>query len=567
MTNPVLFQPLGNPVILHSQLPDSGDVDPRLTRTHYFDGRLLTAADLNRDQLYLDQRLRETGEALGDGILQGLEATLEPTSSRIRVQPGVAVTAAGRALTLNRELTADLGDRALVSEVNEGAHRRFDRGLYALVLRFQEVRSGVAEVFPQDLGTERRLQTDVIADALQLGLVPLPLPLPQARLSVSIRSRLSRVLMADSEVSALLPEDSVALGVLAIRDDRPEWLDGELLRHPLRTEADPQGDLARHYESLFRDVMASRVSAATGEFAATEYFSLLPPVGSLPKGALDPVNGRQSFFPKYFNVWVAPIRRAEVALVQRESMRLPAMDLGRDEPVDVVVLAALPNEDFGHYARRLEREYDPETRRLPFLDLLRLRLYPRRPVHELDTDAATWQAIWDAIDDQDLFYVRRPTRVAETAISGIVLARGVDPDSLPSSDAPPPAADQDLLLDEDSALLNRLGLAALRTLRPPSGQPAETAAVTLQSESGNDADTVLGCMRILLRVERHYDSAVWQTLLTVARGDALGAFLEALTAEQDGGASTGEAVATIGSAFGLTAGLVTAWQDLVPADA
>ena len=40
----ILFQPLGDPTAAGMGLATVADIDPRLTRTHYFDGRLLTAA-------------------------------------------------------------------------------------------------------------------------------------------------------------------------------------------------------------------------------------------------------------------------------------------------------------------------------------------------------------------------------------------------------------------------------------------------------------------------------------------------------------------------------------------
>ena len=67
------FQPIGNPLVSERGLERIADIDPRLTRTNYFDGRLLTAEDLTRDQIYLDQRLREVGQTMGHGVMQGLE--------------------------------------------------------------------------------------------------------------------------------------------------------------------------------------------------------------------------------------------------------------------------------------------------------------------------------------------------------------------------------------------------------------------------------------------------------------------------------------------------------------
>ena len=179
MSNQPIFQPLGNPVPTAGLKERVADVDPRLTRTHYFDGRLLTADDLNRDQLYLDQRLREVGQTLGSGVMRGLELSFDAVTGALVVQAGIGVSAAGRVLELKHTLEVDLGERAAISRHNKGKHRRFDRGLYAVVLRYAEARRDIAEVFPRDLGEKRAFHYDVIAESVQLGLVALPQPLPQ----------------------------------------------------------------------------------------------------------------------------------------------------------------------------------------------------------------------------------------------------------------------------------------------------------------------------------------------------------------------------------------------------
>jgi hypothetical protein len=475
---------------------------------------------------------------------------------------------AGRVLELGRPLTVELGDRALIAQLNQDQYRRFNRGLYAVVLSYTEVNTDIAEVFPRDLGERRSVQHNVVTESVQLGLVPLPQPLPQQQ-PLTIRAHLIREYLGDGQAAGVIPEDAVALGVLAIREDRPEWLDTALLRHPLRPAATPgalQADLARHYEILLRDVMNYRRAGSLGDdFAAAEYFKLLPPAGSLPKGAIDPMRGRQGFFPEAFHVWTAPIRLADVELVRQESMLLPPIDLSLDEPVDVIVLAPLPNRDYGYFAQRLERAFDPESRRLPHLDLLRLRLYPRRPVHELDTDEATWQAIWDRVPAESLLYIRRPTRAAETAVSGIVLAQGAALPEPTEPAEPTPADAGGLLQDEDAVLLNRVNVERLGALRPPTDAAGETALAQIGTEFGSDAAAVQGCLHLLLRIERHYDALIWQTLLSLARAEALPAFLEQLTAAQQPGVATGDAVASAGAGFGLDSTLLGDWQTLATA--
>lgn len=579
----IQFQPIGNPLTSVRGLERMADIDPRLTRTHYFDGRLLTAEDLTRDQIYLDQRLREVGQTLGQGVMRGLEVTFDRVTGQLTLNPGVGISSAGRVLELSKPLSIDLGDRSLIAQLNKGKHRRFNRGLYAVVLRYAEVRTDIAEVFPQDLGDKRGFNFDVISEAVQLGLVPLPQPLPQQNW-LTIRANLIREYLGDGQAAGLIPEDGIALGVLAIRDDRPEWLDEELLRYPLRAALRPgdiQMDLARHYENLFEDVMSyRRAGSLGGDFAASEYFRLLPPVGSLPKEAIDPMRGRHGFFPESFRVWTAPIRMSDLELVRKESMQLPPIDLSLNEPVDVIVLAPLANRDYGYFARRLEREFDPTVRRLPYLDLLRLRLYPRRPVHELDTDEATWQSIWDRVPEESLLYIRRPIRSAETAISGIVLAQGTELPEPTEPAEPTPADGGGLIQDEDAVFLNRINLPQLGSMRPPNDTligeldrsitpslilSGEAALSRLISDFGDDAGVVQACLYILLRVERRFDPVIWQILsILVESAEELDLlkFYKELSDAQDSGSSTNDFVQRTGVAQNWDSALLNTWQRL-----
>jgi hypothetical protein len=567
MATDVSFKPMGSQITTRKSLERLADVDPRLTRSYYFDNRLLTAEDLNRDQLYVDGRLREVGQTLGYGILNGLDVDLDQSDGTISVTPGLAVTRAGRVLELGRRLTLDLGERAEIMELNEGRSRRFDRALYAIIVKYAEVGTDIAEVFPTDLADKRGFQYDVISEGVQLALVRLRFPLAQQN-PLHIRASLMQRMYGDNTADGFIPEDAVALGILAISNDRPQWLDAELLRQPLRADAEPgdlQQDMSRRYQNIFNDIMdARRNGSLNGDFAATEYFRLLPPVGSLPKESLNPVAGRQGYFPENYNVWTAPVRKSDVELIMNESMVLPPIDLLSGEPMDIIVLAPLSNSDYGHYAQRLERPLNTETRKLPAIDLLRLRLYPRRPVHELNTDEATWQAIWDTVEDDDLIYIRRPLRAAETRVSGIVLAQGIDLPSTPPEESTPTPADGGLLQDEDSVFLNRINVTSLSNLRMGESTASSDAVADMETEFANDAFVLQQTLSIFLRVERDYDEQIWQTVLSLARAEQLPAFLQALIEGQDDDTLTGNVVANIGASFGLDAGLVSEWSSAVP---
>ena len=116
----ILFQPLGNPLAASRPMEKIADIDSRLTRTHYFDGRLLTAEDLERDQIYLDERLREAGKVLGEGVASGLELSFDRYSGLLTLEAGYGVTRHGRILQLDEQLTVNVTDSALISQLNKG---------------------------------------------------------------------------------------------------------------------------------------------------------------------------------------------------------------------------------------------------------------------------------------------------------------------------------------------------------------------------------------------------------------------------------------------------------------
>jgi hypothetical protein len=570
MANGINFAPMGNQVKKYHGLERVADVDPRLTRSHYFDSRLLTAEDLNRDQLYLDGRLRELGQALGYGIVRGFEISLSLSDGNLTVTPGLGISRAGRVLELTRELTINTADRAEISELNNGSYRRIDRALYALVVKYTEEGTDIAEVFPTDLGSQRRYSYDVMTEGVQFSLVRLPQPLAQQN-ELIIRANLLREWINDPTAGGAVPEDGLALGVLAISNDRPIWLDAELLRQPLRAltrAGDLQQDLSRRYDKLLNDIIAQRASASlNNDFAATDYFRLLPPVGLLPKGAIDPVVGRQGYFPEHFNVTIAPVRLADLELVRAESMSLPPIDLSSREPIDIVVMVPLNNLDYAKEAQKLERAATTAGDPMPSQNLLSLRLFPVIKPHELDTDRDAWIAIWNKLNasSQSLFYIRRPLRAAETSLSGIVLARGVPliPATATAITSP---ADNGLYLDEDATILREFNMEMIRELRPPIELTEEQeAAEKMEDGFGNNVAVIKLVMQILLRIERTYDTVIWRTLVELASAatnptEKLSLFVKLLLDEENKEKSIAEIVIEFSTDLSLSLDLANQWE-------
>jgi len=89
---------------------------PELRRLHFYDGRLLTADDLDREQEYQRERSHLHNRLLhGWGVADGLE--VRSTGGRIRVSPGVAIDQRGQYVIVReeREVAVAASDTAKAS--------------------------------------------------------------------------------------------------------------------------------------------------------------------------------------------------------------------------------------------------------------------------------------------------------------------------------------------------------------------------------------------------------------------------------------------------------------------
>lgn len=71
-----------------------------LTRLHYFDGKLLRADDLDREQQYLRSLVHLSNQAGGSGAVHGFDVALSKKGDALVVGPGMAIDPKGRVLLL-----------------------------------------------------------------------------------------------------------------------------------------------------------------------------------------------------------------------------------------------------------------------------------------------------------------------------------------------------------------------------------------------------------------------------------------------------------------------------------
>jgi|GEM_PF-913680 len=77
---------------------------------NFFNGRLLSAEDLNKEKLANLEGRKQVGQAMGDGVAYGLEVSLPESamSASVTVQPGLAINRRGRTLSLYDSVTLAL---------------------------------------------------------------------------------------------------------------------------------------------------------------------------------------------------------------------------------------------------------------------------------------------------------------------------------------------------------------------------------------------------------------------------------------------------------------------------
>ena len=565
MSTTIHFKPLGEGLKSPAEYPLS-DINGQLTRSNFFDGRLLTAEDLTREQVYIDERLRELGRVYGQGIIDGLQVQL--ASGQLTIYPGQALSSSGRVLLLGEPLNIDLNNAAQIRLLNHNKYHYIDYGLYAIVLQYAEQSREIAEVFPTQLSKPEEPQANIIVEGVSVSLIKLSVSLNQQD-PYAIREQLIAAEGRHQPMNYNLPEDSVALGIIAFDNNSPAWLDSELLRQPVREEITEQSineDFFRRHYKLYRDIIEDqKYTGVNGKLQAKEFFSTLPPVGPVPRAAINTNTATQSYFPDNYTVSIVPVNYNELNTILSESMSLSPLLLDKDEAGDIMILAPLQEHEFLTIARKMEGNKITQKNGLP--EIQPLLLSPGMLSISTDnSDKTHWDLIWNRLEGDELYYIKRPQRAAETGVSAIVLARGAvqqeETGSTASADsvtgatttttststdntttAEPAAATPWLmpslaagnnrlapsgftprkvnLLSEDETLLRFVNFDVMAKTRPPRNSFEKNALAKLMEKNAQDSQFMLHLMTLLMFIDRRYDTSLWRTMLQLAnKGDS-----------------------------------------------
>lgn len=361
--------------------------DGGLRVTNFFNGRLVTGADMTREQTARREAVGRIGLATGDGIVEGLEVEKSAAAGSepiVNISAGLAVNRCGQVLSLANDVTINLLNRLGTTEqastifancqpLRVGTYAA-GFGLYLLVLSPVETREGSAPTGGLR-NTFAACNTDVILEAVQFRLLPIDLflaneTLPSNRLRNYIAyrcfgtaetqgffqnplgsSRSSYGLMDEMRDKTLSKSD-VPLAIINWTANGLIFVEMWAVRRRLTKRND-----AKDWTQLGSDRRLSETEAIIAQFAdhikdaqpeindfreieAADFFYYLPPFGMLPlaTSALKAGFNLENFFGDKRLDDVAMLDGERLQPLMREALMHEPVNLTSDEKIQVYLI-------------------------------------------------------------------------------------------------------------------------------------------------------------------------------------------------------------------------------------
>ncbi len=358
---------------------------PGRRRPLYFDGRFLTAADLSADQNYVRQRLADMGRAIGFGVIAGLRVTLNAARNGVAIGAGHGITPSGELVMLappgpypvlfanleeQQQVQLQLGLRSRPQSSTTTQATR--DGLFVLALRPVEFASDPVASYPTTLDGSRSVRDGSTVEAVAITLVPYVERAGANATAEQRRAQVAREVFYERSRSLAL-QDALPLAVILFSNGTAVWVDEPLARREVGTESGLAVTLNPRPRALleawlaqYRAQLAEVVRA--GSTLASQVFSVLPPVGTLPASAIEWEAGfdaglRQSFFPPAADIEFSFVAEDELPALVDEGLALPPVDLSAgDEALDhlaLLVLAPVPRSALQDIRRNLDSARRP----------------------------------------------------------------------------------------------------------------------------------------------------------------------------------------------------------------
>lgn len=335
------------------------------TRPLWFDGRLLTANDMERDQNYFLQQQAALARAAGFGVIHGL--TVDTVASggtadaeTLIVRAGQGLTPSGRLVMISQDLTVRLSDLAEEQNLetqfgiaeNATPVERTRTGLYVLALRAVQFTANPVASYPSSIQSSRRQDGDTV-EATAVSLVPYPDPAGNLN-SQNRDAALARQIFVAGDKGALA-DSLLPLAMVSLQRGAIEWIDIWLVRRDSAPASgalrlglsDPvvqQAFLLQYDAQLQNAVNGLRGQNLPASFPATDYFQALPPAGRFPLDGIDVIHFTQIFFPPQSNVRLCLVPEDELPSLIEDSLSLAPIDLTLPAAgyADLSILALVP---------------------------------------------------------------------------------------------------------------------------------------------------------------------------------------------------------------------------------
>lgn len=387
-------------------------------RPQLFAGRALTPQALATDQAERSGRLATAGQALAPGVVGGLDVKLEQSegATLLSVSAGLGHTASGEDVRVTRPLRVALDE--LVVWLPDGdqtlATLRASAGTspLALVLLLEPIVIGRADALdardPCELDAgDFAFEDAQWLDGVRLVATPLPFPLPPA--GARFRNELAYGIFEREAALApgeLLPWEGTGLAIALLGFPSAAldpFIDANVVSRGGGQASARRGLLPgvggrRLWQARFRQFMEELAELDIAPLAAaglSSRFRHLPPVGTLPAGALDVRGDRgephlplpeSPLFPRSFVLESVPVELESLDDLLAGGASLAPLDLEAREQVQVLV--PLPQQYFDPDVLLVEDETPDEFRAAIRLFLLRLnhRLGRRLFLRDDETD-------------------------------------------------------------------------------------------------------------------------------------------------------------------------------------
>jgi hypothetical protein len=360
-----------------------------LQNTNFFNGRLVTGADMTREQNARREAVSRLGQAVGEGIAEGLRVEIVSNAENnpvVGITAGRAINRCGQVLGLFEETSVNLVERVGTVEQESTVFSRCPQsavtgtyaagfGLYLLVLSPISTKQGSAPTGGLK-NSFAACSSDVILEAVQLRLLPVDPFLANEALPGRNRLRnyiayrcfgtpktqqfyknpsgfsLESYGLLDEMRDKTLSKNDVPLAIISWTENGLEFVEMWAVRRRVSKIND-----AKDWTQLLSDRRLSETEAMIQQFAdhlageepekndfrqiaAVDFFYYLPPVGMLPLATSGSKAGfdLDSFFGARYLDDIAMLDGDSLQPLLREAAAHEPINLRADEKIQIYLV-------------------------------------------------------------------------------------------------------------------------------------------------------------------------------------------------------------------------------------